>query len=104
MRLRSSIFALCLLGGPLAAARPASADLLVASSGTDSMDSGGILDPVTHLLCYKVRPAQGEPRHAKRSGVHTANGFGAGQLDTLKEEKLCLPAAIAVPGARPARR
>jgi hypothetical protein len=47
-----------------------------------------------HLLCYKVKPAKGELKHQKRVGVYVANQFGGLQLDTKKEELLCMPAVI----------
>jgi hypothetical protein len=51
----------------------------------------GIKDPDTHLMCYKVKPARGEPRHEKVTGIFTNNQFGPEQLDTEKEEELCVP-------------
>ena len=61
------------------------------------LDGGAVLQPASFLLCYRVKPARGEPRHTRRSAVHTANAFGAEQLDTIKEDELCLPAALALP-------
>jgi len=57
----------------------------------------GILDPEAALLCYQAKPAKGEPKHEKRKGVHVAHQFGAGQLDTVKEEELCVPSSLAGP-------
>jgi len=54
----------------------------------------GIKNADGHLLCYKVKPAQGELKHEKRVGVYMANQFGGHQLDTKKEELLCMPAVI----------
>ena len=50
-----------------------------------------------HLMCYKVKPASGEAKHAKRTGVHVNNQFGPEQLDTIKEEELCVPSKKTLP-------
>jgi hypothetical protein len=50
----------------------------------------GIQSPDALLVCYSAKPAKGQAKHAKRTGVSVANQFGNGQLDTLKEELLCL--------------
>jgi len=54
----------------------------------------GIKNEDGHLLCYKVKPAKGELKHERRIGVYVANQFGGQQLDTKKEELLCMPAVI----------
>jgi hypothetical protein len=57
-------------------------------------DGGGITDPDGHLMCYRVTPASGEPSHTPVTGqIHTANQFGAGRLNTIREDELCVPAA-----------
>ena len=61
--------------------------------GTDR-DGGGIPRPGDDLACYQVKPAKGQPKHAKRAGVHVNHAFGAAQLDTVKEEELCLPSNV----------
>jgi hypothetical protein len=53
----------------------------------------GIVHPAVHLMCYQVKPAKGEPKHAKVVGqIHTEKQFGALRLDTVKEDELCVPA------------
>ena len=52
-----------------------------------------VSQPGVRLLCYAVKPAKGQPRHTKRTGVFVANLSGAEQLDSVKEEELCVPAA-----------
>jgi hypothetical protein len=53
----------------------------------------GIERPAAHLMCYRVRRARGQPNHTRVEGqIHTNNQFGLGQLDTVKEEDLCVPA------------
>lgn len=61
------------------------------------VDGGAAQDALSHLLCFKAKPARGEPKHAKLAGVHSADAFGQAQRDTLKEEELCLPATLALP-------
>ena len=51
----------------------------------------GIINPDAHLLCYKVKPAEDEPKHIKVEGIHTNNLFGPLQFDTKKEAELCVP-------------
>jgi hypothetical protein len=59
-----------------------------------SKDSGPLNDPETHLMCYVVKPAPGEPKHTPVKGqINTANQFGTEQLDTVSDEHLCVPAA-----------
>jgi hypothetical protein len=44
-------------------------------------------------MCYQVKAAAGQPKHAKVvAQIHTLNQFGPGQLDTIKESELCVPA------------
>jgi hypothetical protein len=54
-------------------------------------DGEGIKNPDGHLLCYRVAPATGEPRHAARLGVSTADQFVIHKIDTRREELLCVP-------------
>ena len=57
----------------------------------------GIIDPDTHLMCYKVRRAKGEPKHEKVSNIHTNNQFGAEVMKTKKLEELCVPSEKILP-------
>jgi hypothetical protein len=55
----------------------------------------GVPHPVAHLMCYQVKPANGEPRHTAVVGqLHLQSQFGALRLDTVKEEELCVPATM----------
>ena len=62
---------------------------------------GGSPEPVkfpdASLLCYRAKPAKGEPKHAKQAALRAANQFGAEQLDTTKEEILCVPSDVLEP-------
>jgi hypothetical protein len=54
-----------------------------------------VKSPLAHLLCYKARRASGQAPHVKVTGqIHTANVYGAGRLDTIRESELCVPATI----------
>jgi hypothetical protein len=53
-----------------------------------------IENPRDHLMCYAVKRAKDEPKHKKVRDIHTNNQFGPLQLDTEKEEELCLPSTI----------
>jgi hypothetical protein len=51
----------------------------------------GILDAARFLVCYALKREKDARPHEKRSGVFVANQFGAGRLDTVREELLCVP-------------
>jgi hypothetical protein len=51
----------------------------------------GIKNPDGHLLCYQVTIPRGQPKHVARVGVHVGDQFGGEQLNTIKEEELCVP-------------
>ncbi len=53
----------------------------------------GIQNEAAHLMCYQAKPAKGQPPHQRRTGIHVNNQFGQEQLDTIKEEELCVPSA-----------
>jgi hypothetical protein len=61
-----------------------------------SMNGVGIKNTAANLICYAVKPAKNQPKTAKRKGIHTANELGVVQLDTKKEELVCLPAVTNV--------
>jgi hypothetical protein len=51
----------------------------------------GIKNPAAHLLCYTVKPASGQPKHQRQTGLFLANQFGSEQLNTIKEAEFCVP-------------
>lgn len=58
-------------------------------SALSSADPEGENGP--HLMCYLVKPARGEEKHTKVIGIHVNDQYGPEQLDTVKEEELCVP-------------
>lgn len=54
-------------------------------------ESPGAETHATHLMCYQIKPARGQAKHARVPNIYTNNQFGAELLDTTKEEDLCLP-------------
>jgi hypothetical protein len=50
-----------------------------------------IKNPGVHLLCYQSRPARGERKHVRRTGLYINNQFGPLRLDTIKEGEFCIP-------------
>jgi hypothetical protein len=50
-----------------------------------------IKNPDGHLLCYQATGASGQPKHTPRIGVHVGDQFGGEQLNTVKEEEVCVP-------------
>jgi hypothetical protein len=57
----------------------------------------GIKNEATHLMCYRAKPATGQPKHVKVLGIHVNNQFGPAQLDTIKEGELCVPSEKILP-------
>jgi hypothetical protein len=57
----------------------------------------GIQHPASLRVCYKAKPARKQPKHAKRTGVFLDNQFGTEQLDTVKEDELCVPSSTPAP-------
>lgn len=53
-----------------------------------------VFGPDNHLMCYKVRPLSDEPKHDKRSAVRINNRFEPSQLDTKREQELCVPSVV----------
>jgi hypothetical protein len=60
----------------------------------------GILQPGAFLMCYKAKVPGGDPDVTKVEGqIHVNNQFGTDQeLDTIKEDQVCVPATYNVAG------
>ena len=56
-----------------------------------------IINLEAHLMCYKVKRAEDEPKHEKVKGIRINNQFGPLQIDTKKEEELCVPSTKTLP-------
>ena len=57
-----------------------------------------ITSPDGHLMCYQVKPAAGEPKHAKRVGtIHTTDDVARDRVDTNAEDELCVPSIVIPP-------
>lgn len=57
----------------------------------------GIKNPQTHLMCFSVRRARGEPKHERIDGIFVNDQFGPGQVRTKKERELCVPSTKTLP-------
>jgi hypothetical protein len=57
-------------------------------------DAHAIKNPDALLLCYQAVPAKGQPKHVPVKGVFIANEFGPAQVDTIKEDEVCLPSTV----------
>ena len=58
-------------------------------------NGAGVMNPNAHLMCYRVKRASGESKHDKvRNRIHVEDDFGTLELDTRREEELCVPATI----------
>lgn len=58
-----------------------------------------IKNGASSLLCYRALRMPGEPAHTKQLGVHLHNQFGVEQVDTVKEEELCVPSLLPTQGS-----
>jgi len=56
-----------------------------------------VKNPHTHLLCYPVKPAPGEPVHVSVINLYTNNQFGRERLRSKIESELCVPSRKHVP-------
>ena len=55
------------------------------------------MPPLVNLALAQVKPAKGEPKHAKVVGLFVNNQFEpeqAEQLNTVKEEEFCVPSVV----------
>jgi len=52
----------------------------------------GIVDPVTHLTVYQIKPVSGSPKHIPQLDQRLHNQFGDIYLDTIKADRLLVPA------------
>ncbi|MCC6766352.1 MAG: hypothetical protein IT293_16960 [Deltaproteobacteria bacterium] len=51
------------------------------------------VNPVAMMMCYQIKVAKGGAKHAKIvDQIEIANRFGTEQLDSLKQETICVPA------------
>jgi hypothetical protein len=56
-----------------------------------SVNGSVVKSPDAHLLCYNAKPARGEPKHIRRSGLFLSDQFGNMRLDTIREREFCIP-------------
>ena len=61
-----------------------------------SANGEGIEDSDQDLMCYSVRLADDEPRHDRIKGLWVNDQFGPKQVDTRKEQELCVPSTTTV--------
>ena len=62
----------------------------------------GVLNPTANLLCYQATPVTGQPKHQAVKGLYLSNQLDQEQADTVKEEDLCVPSDVELPGGTPA--
>jgi len=53
----------------------------------------GIVDAATHLTVYQIKAVKGGPKHEKQTGIRVFDQFGDFLYDTLKPDRLLVPAA-----------
>jgi hypothetical protein len=57
-----------------------------------------VASPDGHLMCYQVKGAAGETKHAKRVGtIHTTDDITRDRVDTNAEDELCVPSIVLPP-------
>ena len=54
-------------------------------------ESPGAENHREHSMCYYVERAAGEPKHAKVRNIRVANRLDGAQVNTIREEQLCVP-------------
>ncbi|MCS5704064.1 MAG: hypothetical protein NZ847_15825, partial [Acidobacteria bacterium] len=59
-----------------------------------SVDGVTAEDEVTHLTPYQIKTTKGAAKHIKQTGVVVVSEFGTVTLDTKKEDRLLIPAAL----------
>lgn len=65
------------------------------------VNQSGVENETGHLLCYAVKGAKGEPKHAKRTGIGVNDELGPLTRDTTGERAVCVPAAFLPGGTVP---
>ncbi len=60
-------------------------------------DGAGFKNSLGYQLCYKVRPAPGQPGHTKHKRVHTTDEFGPLLLNTFRADEVCVPSVVFEP-------
>jgi cysteine-rich repeat protein len=66
--------------------RPTRLCLPVSKNGDD------IENPLVDLMCFRARPAKGQPKHVPVIGISTADEFFGERLRSVREDELCVPA------------
>ena len=61
----------------------------------------GIVDAVTHLRSYTIRPAPGSPRHVPHTNILVQNQLGFLRVDTTRADLLMVPTAKSLTGPVP---
>jgi len=59
-----------------------------------SKNSETVKNPGARLLCYQAKPAAGQPKLTRVSGIQTNNQFRPEVLQTIKESELCVPSVV----------
>jgi hypothetical protein len=62
-----------------------------------SLDGGVVDNAAGHLLCFKIKAALSEAPFESQTGVDATHALGTLQLDTKKDDLLCVPAAVTLP-------
>jgi hypothetical protein len=53
-----------------------------------------VKNPDTRLMRYQAAPANGQPKHVPVQGVFVDNELGPEQVDTIKEDDVCIPSTV----------
>ena len=61
-----------------------------------AVNNVGVLDPGIRQVAYKLRPASGQPKHVKQTGIVVQDHFGIRSYDTKKAELLLAPANLSL--------
>lgn len=54
----------------------------------------GVFDTDAFALSYKLKRSSGEPKHVRITGIEVTDQFGTLSLDTIKEDRILVPAGV----------
>ncbi len=57
-----------------------------------SKNGDDIENPLVDVMCFRARPAKGQPKHVPVVGISTADEFFGERLRSIRENELCVPA------------
>ncbi len=60
-----------------------------------------VVNPTQNLFCYQAVPPKGQPKHVSMTGLYVSTQLDVEQVDTVKEDELCVPSEVDLPAGEP---